>query len=58
MRKPLWVPPAELIDKANITRFINFVNRTYGREYPVLWRPVQVVCGEDTGILGFGLGLC
>ncbi len=31
MRKPLWVPPAELIDKANITRFINFVNRTYGR---------------------------
>ena len=31
MRKPLWVPPAELIDKANITRFINFVNRTCGR---------------------------
>ena len=32
MRKPLWVPPAELIDKANITRFINFVNRTCGRD--------------------------
>ncbi len=30
MRKPLWVPPAEVIDKANITRFIGFVNRTYG----------------------------
>jgi acetoacetyl-CoA synthetase len=32
MRKPLWVPPAEWIDKANITRFINFVNRTRGLE--------------------------
>ena len=30
MRKPLWVPNAEWIDKANITRFINFVNRTHG----------------------------
>jgi len=29
MRKPLWVPSAEWVDKANITRFINFVNRTY-----------------------------
>ena len=28
MRKPLRVPHAELIDKANITRFINFANRT------------------------------
>ena len=41
MRKPLWVPPAELIDKANITRFINFVNRTCGldiRSYGDLYR--------------------
>jgi len=32
MRKSLWVPTAELIDKANITRFINFANRTCGRD--------------------------
>ncbi|MGA2226558.1 MAG: acetoacetate--CoA ligase [Syntrophobacteraceae bacterium] len=32
MRKPLWAPPTELIDKANITRFISFVNRTRGRD--------------------------
>ena len=32
MRKSLWVPTAELIDKANITRFINFVNRTCGQD--------------------------
>ncbi len=41
MRKPLWVPPAEWIDKANITRFINFVNRTCGldiRSYDDLYR--------------------
>jgi acetoacetyl-CoA synthetase len=41
MRKPLWVPTAEWIDKANITRFINFVNRTCGldiRSYAELYR--------------------
>ena len=41
MRKPLWVPPAEWIDKANITRFINFVNRTRGLDigsYAELYR--------------------
>lgn len=31
MRKPLWVPSEEWIAKANITRFIGFVNRTRGR---------------------------
>lgn len=30
VRNPLWVPPAEWKNKANVTRFIDFVNRTYG----------------------------
>ena len=29
-RKPLWVPSAEWKNKANVTRFIDFVNRTHG----------------------------
>jgi len=29
MRKPLWVPSEERIKEANITRFINLVNRKY-----------------------------
>jgi acetoacetyl-CoA synthetase len=29
-RKPLWVPSAEWKSKANVTRFIDFVNRTHG----------------------------
>jgi acetoacetyl-CoA synthetase len=31
-RKPLWVPPAEWKNKANMTRFIDFVNRTCGQQ--------------------------
>ncbi len=30
MRKPLWVPSQQWKSQANITRFINFVNRKYG----------------------------
>jgi acetoacetyl-CoA synthetase len=30
-RKPLWVPSAELKNRANVTRFIEFVNRTCGQ---------------------------
>jgi acetoacetyl-CoA synthetase len=30
MRKPLWVPSEERIKKANVTRFINFVNQKHG----------------------------
>jgi len=29
MRKPLWTPSKERMKKANITRFINLVNKTY-----------------------------
>jgi len=31
-RKPLWVPPEDWKNKANMTRFINFVNRTHGQQ--------------------------
>ncbi|MFZ0927986.1 MAG: acetoacetate--CoA ligase [Syntrophobacteraceae bacterium] len=31
-RKPLWVPPVEWKNKANMTRFIDFVNRTCGQQ--------------------------
>ncbi|SPF31397.1 Acetyl-coenzyme A synthetase 1 [Syntrophobacter sp. SbD1] len=30
-RKPVWVPPVEWKKRANITRFIDFVNRTTGQ---------------------------
>jgi acetoacetyl-CoA synthetase len=32
MTKPLWTPGKERINKANMTRFIAFVNREYGLE--------------------------
>ena len=41
MRKPIWIPSAEWKDRANATRFISFVNRTYGqdiRSYDDLYR--------------------
>ena len=31
MRKPLWIPAAEWKNKANVTRFIDFVNGTCGQ---------------------------
>ncbi|MGA3114727.1 MAG: acetoacetate--CoA ligase [Syntrophobacteraceae bacterium] len=31
-RKPLWVPPVEWKNKANMSRFIEFVNRTCGQQ--------------------------
>ncbi len=40
-RKPLWVPPAEWKNKANMARFIDFVNRTCGQQidsYASLYR--------------------
>jgi len=30
MRKPLWIPSEERIKKANVTRFIEFVNKKHG----------------------------
>lgn len=41
MRGPLWLPSEERKKNANITRFIDFVNRKYGFEfdsYPQLYR--------------------
>jgi acetoacetyl-CoA synthetase len=32
MRKPLWMPSEERLKKANITRFIGFVNKKHGLE--------------------------
>ena len=32
MRKPLWTPSRECIKKANITRFIRFINKKYGSQ--------------------------
>lgn len=32
MRKPLWVPSEERIKRANVTRFISFVNEKHGLE--------------------------
>jgi len=32
MRKPLWVPSQERVKQANVTRFINIVNRKHGLE--------------------------
>ena len=33
MREPLWTPSAERIKKANMTRFMNFVNEHYGTAF-------------------------
>jgi acetoacetyl-CoA synthetase len=33
MSKPLWEPSAERIEAANLTRFIQFVNKQYGKSY-------------------------
>ncbi len=30
MKKPLWEPSPEMIEKTNMTRFIHFVNQKYG----------------------------
>jgi small-conductance mechanosensitive channel len=41
MRRPLWVPSAEYIKQANITRFIGLVNKRHGLEissYDELYR--------------------
>jgi acetoacetyl-CoA synthetase len=32
-KKPLWVPSKDQIQNANMTRFIEFVNRRYGRNF-------------------------
>jgi acetoacetyl-CoA synthetase len=40
MKKPLWEPSPELIEKTNMTRFIRFVNQKYGKTiqgYPQLY---------------------
>ncbi|MEW6187380.1 MAG: acetoacetate--CoA ligase [Thermodesulfobacteriota bacterium] len=40
MKKPLWEPSPEQIEKANLTRFIRFVNQKYGKNfetYPELY---------------------
>ena len=33
MSKLLWMPSEKLIKQANMTRFIDFVNRQYGRQF-------------------------
>ena len=41
MREPLWIPSEERIKQANITRFINFVNKKYDlgtSSYPELYK--------------------
>ena len=40
MKKPLWEPSPEMIEKTNMTRFIRFVNHKYGKtikDYPELY---------------------
>ena len=40
MAKKLWQPTAELIENANITRFMRYVNQRYGKtfaDYDALW---------------------
>jgi len=40
MKKPLWEPSPERIKQANMTRFVEFVNRKFGRDirsYPELY---------------------
>ncbi|MEW5722969.1 MAG: acetoacetate--CoA ligase [Thermodesulfobacteriota bacterium] len=40
MTQPLWTPSEEKIEQANLTRFIRFVNKKFGRSfsaYPELW---------------------
>lgn len=40
MKKPLWVPSKERIEKANMTRFINYINNKYQKNissYPELY---------------------
>src|SRR5205807_7828428 len=40
-RKPLWVPSGERVKQANLTRFLEFVNKKYGLSlgsYPELYR--------------------
>ncbi len=32
-KKPLWVPSADTVKNANMTRFIQFVNQTYGEKF-------------------------
>ncbi|MEW6374707.1 MAG: acetoacetate--CoA ligase [Thermodesulfobacteriota bacterium] len=32
-KKPLWVPPEDRIKDANMTRFIEFVNKKYGKNF-------------------------
>ena len=33
MKKPLWTPSEDRIKNANITRFMNFVNQKYGKQF-------------------------
>ena len=33
MKKPLWVPSENKVKNANITRFIQFVNKKYGKQF-------------------------
>ena len=47
MKKPLWEPSPEKIEKTNMNRFIQFVNKKYGKNfahYPDLydWSVTQI----------------
>jgi acetoacetyl-CoA synthetase len=40
MKKPIWEPPPEFIEQANMTRFIRFVNKKFGKtikDFPELY---------------------
>jgi acetoacetyl-CoA synthetase len=37
IKKPLWVPSKDVIKNANMTRFIQFVNRRYGEDFKSYW---------------------
>jgi acetoacetyl-CoA synthetase len=33
MKKPLWIPSEERVKNANMTRFIEFINKKYGKDF-------------------------
>jgi acetoacetyl-CoA synthetase len=37
MGKLLWKPSEEIIKKSNMTRYINFVNKNYGKNFATYW---------------------
>jgi len=60
MGRPLWTPSTERINNANMTRFIEFINRRYNKQFTgyfelydwsianiaELWRPYGLPGGQ------------